>query len=127
MNAWLPHKPVIPVDGGGWSSWPGRVGLMTHLSKTGWSVNFSGTSSLKLLKTKGLIGHAFTVCIHTENQNHVSFYPFVLHDISILIELTLLHLRYHLTNVLPQPNAQSDSVFDKDRSANGTLILENEP
>ena len=50
--------------------------------------NFSDTSSLKLLKTKGSIGHAFTVCIHTENQNQVSFYPFVLHEISVLIELT---------------------------------------
>ena len=27
--------------------------------------NFSDTSSLKLLKTKGSIGHAFTVCIRT--------------------------------------------------------------
>ncbi len=49
--------------------------------------NFSDTSSLKFLKTKGSIGHAFTVCIHTENQNQRSFYPFVLHEISVLIEL----------------------------------------
>ena len=28
-------------------------------------------------------------CIHTENQNQVSFYPFVLNEISVLIELTL--------------------------------------
>ena len=89
--------------------------------------NFSDTSSLKLLKTKGSIGHAFTVCIHTENQNQVSFYPFVLHEISVLIELTLGHLRYHLTDVPPQPNSQPDSVFDTDRPANGALILENEP
>ena len=89
--------------------------------------NFFDTSSLKLLKTKGSIGHAFTVCIHTENQNQVSFYPFVLHEISVLIELTLGHLRYHLTDVPPQPNSQPDSVFDTDRPANGALILENEP
>ena len=89
--------------------------------------NFSDTSSLKLLKTKGSIGHAFTVCIHTENQNQVSFYPFVLHEISVLIELTLGHLRYHLTDVPPQPNSQPDSVFDTDRPANGALILESEP
>ena len=68
--------------------------------------NFSDTSSLKLLQTKGSIGHAFTVCIHTENQNQVSFYPFVLHEISVLIELTLGHLRYHVTDVPPQPNSQ---------------------
>ena len=91
------------------------------------SSNFSDTSSLKLLKTKGSIGHAFTVCIHTENQNQVSFYPFVLHEISVLIELTLGHLRYHLTDVPPQPNSQPDSVFDTDRPANGALILESEP
>ena len=88
--------------------------------------NFSDTSSLKLLKTKGSIGHAFTVCIHTENQNQVSFYPFVLHEISVLIELTLGHLRYHLTDVPPQPNSQPDSVFDTDLHANGALILESE-
>ena len=88
--------------------------------------NFSDTSSLKFLKTKGSIGHAFTVCINTENQNQMSFYPFVLHEISVLIELTLGHLRYHLTDVPPQPNSHPESVFDTDRPANGALILENE-
>ena len=75
--------------------------------------NFSDTPSLKLIKTKGSIGHAFTVCIHTENQNQVSLYPFVLHEIYVLIELTLGHLRYHLTVVPPQPNSQPDSVKKK--------------
>ena len=51
--------------------------------------NFSDTSSLKLPIAKGSIGHAFTVCIHTENQNQVSFYPFVPREISVLTELTL--------------------------------------
>jgi len=69
--------------------------------------NFSDTSSLKLLQTTGSIGHAFTVCIHTENRNQVSFYPFVLREISVPIALTLGHLRYHLTDVPPQPNSQS--------------------
>jgi hypothetical protein len=73
--------------------------------------NFSDTSSLKFKRTKGSIGHAFTVCIHTENQNQVSFYPFVLHEISVLIELTLGHLCYHLTDVPPQPNSPPDDVF----------------
>ena len=84
--------------------------------------NFSDTSSLKLLKTKGSIGHAFTVCIHTENQNQVSFYPFVLHEISVLIELTLGHLRYHLTDVPPQPNSQPDSVLDVDPPIRGRAL-----
>ena len=83
--------------------------------------NFSDTSSLKLLKTKGSIGHAFTVCIHTENQNQVSFYPFVLHEISVLIELTLGHLRYRLTDVPPQPNSQPDSVIEPDRGSGAPL------
>src|SRR6202166_2441972 len=73
-------------------------------------INFSDTSSLKPLKAKGSIGHAFTVCIHTENQNQRSFYPFVLHEISVLIELLLGHLCYLLTDVPPQPNSPSDYV-----------------
>ena len=86
MNAWLPQ-----------ASYP--------------CGNFSDTSSLKLLKTKGSIGHAFTVCIHTENQNQRSFYPFALHEISVLIELLLGHLCYLLTDVPPQPNSPPDYVF----------------
>ena len=72
--------------------------------------NFSDTSSLKVLKTKGSIGHAFTVCIHTENQNQRSFYPFVLQEISVLFELLLGHLCYCLTDVPPQPNSPPDYV-----------------
>ena len=77
--------------------------------------NFSDTSSLKFKNAKGSIGHAFTVCIRTENQNQMSFYPFVLHEISVLIELILGHLRYRLTDVPPQPNSPSDNVFRLDR------------
>ena len=90
MNAWLPQ-----------ASYP--------------CGNFSDTSRLKLSASKGSIGHAFTVCIHTENQNQVSFYPFVLHEISVLIELTLGHPRYLLTDVPPQPNSPPDNVFRLDR------------
>ena len=72
--------------------------------------NFSDTPSLKFKRTKGSIGHAFTVCIRTENQNQVSFYPFVLHEISVLIELILGHLRYLLADVPPQPNSPPDVV-----------------
>ena len=85
MNAWLPQ-----------ASYP--------------CGNFSDTSSLKFSNAKGSLGHAFTVCIHTENQNQVSFYPFVLHEISVLIELTLGHLCYRLTDVPPQPNSPPDVV-----------------
>ena len=85
MNAWLPQ-----------ASYP--------------CGNFSDTSRLKLSASKGSIGHAFTVCIHTENQNQRSFYPFVLHEISVLIELLLGHLCYRLTDVPPQPNSPPDFV-----------------
>ena len=61
--------------------------------------NFSDTSCLKPLKSKGSIGHAFTVCIRTENQNQVSFCPFAPREVSVLAELTLGHLRYPLTDV----------------------------
>ena len=95
MNAWLPQ-----------ASYP--------------CGNFSDTSSVKFQRTKGSIGHAFTVCIRTENQNQVSFYPFVLHEISVLIELTLGHLRYLLTDVPPQPNSPPDYVFNLDHGDRGS-------
>ena len=86
MNAWLPQ-----------ASYP--------------CGNFSDTSSLKLLKAKGSIGHAFAVCIRTENQNQVSFSPFSLQEVSVLFELTLRHLCYRLTDVQPQANSPPDYVF----------------
>ena len=86
MNAWLPQ-----------ASYP--------------CGNFSDTSSLKLLKAKGSIGHAFTVCIRTENQNQVSFSPFSLQEVSVLFEHTLGHLCYRVTDVPPQPNSPPDYVF----------------
>ncbi|CAN1261302.1 Regulator of rDNA transcription protein 15 [Linum perenne] len=67
--------------------------------------NFSDTSSFKFRRSKGSIGHAFTVRIRTGNQNQTSFYPFVPHEISVLVELILGHLRYLLTDVPPQPNS----------------------
>ena len=74
--------------------------------------NFSDTSMLTRRANKGSIGHDFSVCILTENQNQVSFYPFVLHEISVLIELTFGHLRYCLTDVPPQPNSPPDYVLN---------------
>ncbi|CAN1330545.1 Regulator of rDNA transcription protein 15 [Linum perenne] len=80
MNAWLPQ-----------ASYP--------------CGNFSDTSSFKFRRSKGSISHAFTVRIRTGNQNQTSFYPFVPHEISVLVELILGHLRYLLTDVPPQPNS----------------------
>ncbi|KAJ0981638.1 hypothetical protein J5N97_009893 [Dioscorea zingiberensis] len=56
MNAWLPQ-----------ASYP--------------CGNFSDTSSFKSRRAKGSISHAFTVRIRTGNQNQMSFYPFVPHEI----------------------------------------------
>ena len=49
----------------------------------------------------------------------MSFYPFALHEISVLIELILGHLRYYLTDVPPQPNSPPDSFFNLDRRRRG--------
>ena len=81
--------------------------------------NFSDTSSSRFPKAKGSIGHAFAVCIRTENQNQESFYPFVLHEISVLVELPLGHLRYPLADVPPQPNSPPVNVLDVDPSGRG--------
>ncbi|KAK8547775.1 hypothetical protein V6N13_027388 [Hibiscus sabdariffa] len=83
--------------------------------------NFSDTSSFKFRRSKGSIGHAFTVRIRTGNQNQTSFYPFVPHKISVLVELILGHLRYLLTDVPPQPNSPPDNVFRPDRPAEAGL------
>ena len=85
--------------------------------------NFSDTSSLKLPKAKGSLGHSFKVCIHTENQNQSSFYPYVLQEISVLFELLLGHLRYRFTDVPPQPNSPPDCVFNLGRERRGRLAL----
>ena len=90
MNAWLPQ-----------ASYP--------------CGNFSDTSRLIFTASKGSLGHAFTVCIHAENQNQGGFYPYVLLEISVLNEPPLGHLRYCLTDVPPQPNSPPDNVFDLDQ------------
>ena len=72
--------------------------------------NFSDTSTLKSRGAKGSIGHDFSVSIPTGNENQGSFYPFVLHEISVLIELPLGHLRCDLTDVPPQPNSPPGGI-----------------
>ncbi|KAL0642185.1 hypothetical protein Bca4012_102560 [Brassica carinata] len=59
--------------------------------------------------------------IRAENQNQASFYPFVPHEISVLVELILGHLRYLLTDVPPQPNSPPDNVLRPDRPAEASL------
>ena len=48
-----------------------------------------------------------------------SLWPFPLHEISVLIETILGHLRYLLTDVPPQPNSPPDNVFHLDRRSLG--------
>ncbi|KAG8166297.1 hypothetical protein JTE90_023595 [Oedothorax gibbosus] len=98
MNAWLPR-----------ASYP--------------CGNSSDTSCIKLVKSKGSIGHAFAVRIHTENQDQASFCPFALREVSVLAELALGHLRYHLTDVPPQPNNPPESVLGADRALQGGSAL----
>ncbi|PHT25937.1 Regulator of rDNA transcription protein 15 [Capsicum baccatum] len=86
MNAWLPQ-----------ASYP--------------CGNFSDTSSFEFQRSKGSLGHAFMVRIRTGNHNQKSFYPSVPHEISVLVELILGHLRYLLTDVPSQPNSPPDNVF----------------
>ncbi|RAL49584.1 hypothetical protein DM860_017928 [Cuscuta australis] len=45
--------------------------------------------------------------------------PFVPHEISVLVELILGHLRYLLTDVPPHPNSPPDNVFCTDQLASG--------
>ena len=107
------------------------MGTRTNLTKTSRGCypcgNFSDTSSINLLKATRLTGHASTVWIDTEKQNQVTFYPFVLHEISVLTELNLGHLHYHLIDVPLQPISQYDIVLDTDQPANGVLIVEKKP
>jgi hypothetical protein len=80
--------------------------------------NFSDTSCSKLLKPKGSIGRAFAVRIRTENQDQASFCPFALREVSVLTELALGHLRYHLTDVPPQSNSPPGGVLGSSRPSN---------
>ncbi|PHT27804.1 Regulator of rDNA transcription protein 15 [Capsicum baccatum] len=92
MNAWLP-KASYPCG------------------------NFFDSSTFEFRRSKGSLGHAFTVRIRTGSQNQTSFYPSVPHEISILVDLILGHLHYLLTDVPPHPNSPPDNVFRPDRPA----------
>ena len=108
----------MPVTRDCWQNDRGRFTVPGTISKlVNPCGNFSDTSRLIFPATKGSLGHAFTVCIHTENQNQGGFYPYVLLEISVLNEPPLGHLRYCLTDVPPQPNSPPDNVFDLDRYA----------
>jgi len=54
------------------------------------------------------------VSIRTENHNQANFYPFILRKVSVLTEITLGRVRYHLTRVPPQPNSPPVAFLDTD-------------
>jgi hypothetical protein len=98
-------------------------GSKSHVAMNAWRPqasypcgNFSDTSCIKLVKSKGSIGPGFPVRILTENQDQASFCPFTLREVSVLAELALGHLRYLLTDVPPQPNTQPENVLGADRT-----------
>ena len=55
--------------------------------------NFSDTSTCDIRKRKGSIGQHFCARTRTESLRQASFSPFSLHEISVLIERALGHLR----------------------------------
>ncbi|CAL9140511.1 unnamed protein product, partial [Musa hybrid cultivar] len=98
MNAWLPQASYPCGNFSDTSSFKFRrsKGSKSNVAMNAWLPqasypcgNFSDTSSFKFRRSKGSIGHAFTVRIRTGNQNQTSFYPFVPHEISVLVELIL--------------------------------------
>ncbi len=87
---------------------PTRVRLGLSVNPFG---NFSDTSGFRSRTTKGSLGHSFEVRIITGDRNQGSFYPFVRHEISLLVELPFGHPCCLLTDVPPQPNSPPNDVF----------------
>jgi len=81
--------------------------------------NFSSAMWKKLLLQHGALGHAFTVCIRTENQNQSSFSPYGRRLVSVESELLLECLRYILTGIPPQSNSPPDTFRGTGRGNRG--------
>ena len=67
--------------------------------------SFSDTSSCKLFRPIGSIGNISQFVFTLERQIKRAL-PLLVH-----IDLTLRHLRYHLTDVPPRPNFPPDNVI----------------
>jgi len=74
--------------------------------------NFSDTSWRTYPTQKGSLGQYFYIDSVTGGTVKWSISPYFPHEVSVLIELHLGHLRYILTDVPPQPNSPSAIVFD---------------
>ena len=55
----------------------------------------------------------------TEGKGQASICPFALREISVLTELALGHLRYHLTDVPPQSNSPPRNVLGANQAGSG--------
>ena len=73
--------------------------------------------------TKGSLGHGFPFCTHTESTNQMDFCPYALNEISVLMESTLGHLCYYLTDVPPQPNSPPVTVTGQSHSRGTDYFL----
>ena len=62
----------------------------------------------------------FVLVLKVKNQASCS--PSDQHEISVLIELALGHLRYHLTDVPPQPNSLPSCVCCADQPSKKTAL-----
>lgn len=90
---------------------------LRHLNPCG---NFSDTSNFALRNstrsgccasfTKGSLRHAYTANISTDNMGQTTYWLAPLPPVSDRSVVVLVHLRYRLTSVPPQPNSRSDSV-----------------
>ena len=78
-------------------------------------VTFLIPLAINSVKSKGSIGLAFTVRTRTGSPDQASLGPYALHEISVLVELALGHLRYRLTDVPPQSNSPPERVLDSQR------------
>ena len=78
-------------------------------------VTFLIPLAINSIKSKGSIGLAFTVRARTGSPDQASLGPYALHEISVLVELALGHLRYRLTDVPPQSNSPPDNVLGAGR------------
>ena len=75
------------------------------------SGNFSDTSNFKQQSiVKGSLGQAFAAHIFTENIGQINYWPASQPEVSDLGVFIIVHLRYSLTNVPPQPNFPLKSV-----------------
>ena len=70
------------------------------------------------------MGRAFAVPMRTEHRDQASICPFALREVSVLAELALGHLRYHLTDVPPQSNSPPRNVLGADLAGGKAPAIE---